>query len=345
VSNKQIAEDFPVSVWHAEVPLFRTALVPLYSLSKIVNRAGIKVVLTGEGSDEAFLGYDIFKETLLRQRWHSLSPMEKEASVSRLYPYLKHFNNENIRALMGVYNQFCREDEGLLSSHELRFNNSKFALRLLRNPSDGLGGINAYVNEHKQHLSALDPVRRTQWIEFKTLLAGYLLSSQGDRMSLANSVVSRSPFLDHHVVEFADSLPVDMRLKDGLQEKNILKLAYADGLPKEIVQRFKQPYRAPDAAPFIGYDRPEFVDAMLDKDRLSQLEFLDSEFCRRLANKLINSNPNAISPRENQAFVSLLSILFLDSFYVRNENRQFSKRLPKNLTRRIDGRVLGEVNG
>ena len=106
ISNRRIAEDFPISVWHAETPLFRTALVPLYSLSRVVNQAGIKVVLTGEGSDEIFLGYDIFKETLLRLQWNSLTQAEKEYRVSKLYPYLNFFNAKNVEALVGHYNKF-----------------------------------------------------------------------------------------------------------------------------------------------------------------------------------------------------------------------------------------------
>jgi asparagine synthase (glutamine-hydrolysing) len=347
VSNEQIAEDFPVSVWHAETPLFRTALVPLYSLSRLVNQAGIKVVLTGEGSDEAFLGYDIFKETYLRQRWDSLTQAEKETQVSSLYPYLKHFTKENARSLTGVYDQFCNGVDDPLFSHQLRYHNSKFVLRLVRGGAgSGMQGISNYAREQSDILSVLDPIRRTQWLEFKSLLAGYLLSSQGDRMSLANSVENRCPFLDHHVVEFADSLPQEMRLKRGYEEKHILKRAFADVLPANIVNRFKQPYRAPDAAPFIAKNRPEYIDSLLDERHLSSVEFLDADFCRRLTTKVLTAvRPEAISPRENQALVFLLSILLLDSYFVRNENSQFSKRRPVNFSRRIDGRTFARMTG
>jgi len=347
VSNELIAEDFPVSIWHAETPLFRTALVPLYSLSRLVNRAGIKVVLTGEGSDEAFLGYDIFKETYLRERWNSLTQTEKETQVAKLYPYLKHFTRANARSLAGVYDQFCNGADKLLFSHQLRYHNSKFALRLIRGGADnGMLGISNYAQEHGDILSGLDPIRRTQWLEFKSLLAGYLLSSQGDRMSLANSVENRCPFLDLNVVEFADSLPQEMRLRHGCEEKHILKRAFADILPANIVNRFKQPYRAPDAAPFIAAKRPEYVDWLLDEKRLSSIEFLDVDFCRRFAAKVLTAGrPEAMSPRENQALVSLLSILLLDSYFVRNENSQFSNRRPRNVSRRIDGRIFERIPG
>src|SRR4030095_8461767 len=66
VRHGDIARSFPEAMWHGEVPVFRTAFVPMFLLSKLVNDKGIKVVLTGEGSDESFLGYDIFKEAILR---------------------------------------------------------------------------------------------------------------------------------------------------------------------------------------------------------------------------------------------------------------------------------------
>ena len=89
-----------------------------------------------------------------------------------------------------------------------------------------------------------DPLSRGQWLEMTTLLAGYILASQGDRMLMANSVEGRFPFLDPDVVEFANALPARHKLF-GLDEKYLLKRAFADLVPDEIIHRPKQPYRAP----------------------------------------------------------------------------------------------------
>ena len=96
-----------------------------------------------------------------------------------------------------------------------------------------------------------DSLSRAQWIEMTTLLAGYILSSQGDRMLMANSVEGRFPFLDRDVVDFANQLPARHKLF-GLEEKYLLKLAFADLVSDEILTRPKQPYRAPDAASFFA---------------------------------------------------------------------------------------------
>ena len=90
---------------------------------------------------------------------------------------------------------------------------------------------------------------RAQYIEIKLFLSHYLLSTQGDRMAMANSVEGRYPFLDHRVVAFAFRLPPRYRLY-GLTEKFILKKAASGLVPQSIIARPKQPYRAPIGSVF-----------------------------------------------------------------------------------------------
>src|SRR5215203_3239622 len=89
------------------------------------------------------------------------------------------------------------------------------------------------------------PLAQDQYLEVHTLLSGYLLSSQGDRMLMANSVEGRFPFLDRRVAALAESLPAAYKLK-VLDEKHVLKRAAASLVPAAILERKKQPYRAPD---------------------------------------------------------------------------------------------------
>ena len=84
----------------------------------------------------------------------------------------------------------------------------------------------------------------------KTLLEGYLLSSQGDRMAMAHGVEGRFPFLDPRLVEWAFAIPVDWKL-NGYQQKFILRDAFRDELPDAITNRPKRPYMAPDLVAFI----------------------------------------------------------------------------------------------
>lgn len=341
VSNQAIADAFPQALWHAETPVFRTAFVPMYLLSRQVQAAGIKVVLTGEGADEIFLGYDIFKETLLRLQWSQLATAtEKQARLARLYPYLRHFQ-QNAATLVGVFDQFVHEQTPGLFSHEIRFSNSRFGLRLLTEPAhDGLASLRTLLTMHAEEFASFSPLQRAQWLEFKTLLAGYLLSSQGDRMSFANGVETRMPFLDPNVVHWAWSLPTDLKLKAETEEKYILKQAFVTELPPAILQRPKQPYRAPDAAAFLHEAQPDYLEAVLSAQELKKLGFIHLDFAQRLVQKVKQTPPDRISQRENQAFVFLLSLALLHrQMIVQPPVKPCARSIDALLVRRVDGRA------
>jgi asparagine synthase (glutamine-hydrolysing) len=95
-------------------------------------------------------------------------------------------------------------------------------------------------------------------------LSNYLLSSQGDRMAMANSIEGRFPFLDHRVVELAAKMPAKLRLS-GLNEKFILKQIARGQVPDQLVDRSKQPYRAPISRCFMCAEPPEYVPEMLSE--------------------------------------------------------------------------------
>ena len=312
ISNLEIAQFFPTALWHAEIPLFRTALVPMYLLSKKVNEKGLKVVLTGEGADESFLGYNIFKETILRSKWQSFSDEERQKLILQLYPYLSHFNKENAQALVGVFNRFSSDEKGKLFSHDMRFTNSLFSLKFLEEHKQPQDSLIEYLNQHIDDFDRFTNVEKAQCIEFNTLLSGYLLSSQGDRMSLANSVENRSPFLDYNIVEWAASLPEQYKLKH-FNEKYILKEAFKDIIPSTVSNRPKQPYRAPDARSFlINREKLDFLDLVFSVEELQKMPFIHSGRAGNFANKLLKTDPNKISPKYNQSFILLLSTALLN---------------------------------
>jgi len=126
ITHQHIVDHFPAAIYHAEVPAFRTAFIPMYLLSEEVRRQGIKVVLTGEGADEVFLGYNIFSEALLRSEWDTLDGQTRKARLSRLYPHLSHFDATHHAHLLGLYQQFSKESMPGLFSHEMRFQNGRF---------------------------------------------------------------------------------------------------------------------------------------------------------------------------------------------------------------------------
>ncbi len=341
VTNDHIRESFLSALWHAEVPVFRTAFVPMYLLSKMVQKEGIKVVLTGEGSDEFFLGYDLFKETLLRISWNSLSSEEKKSRLQILNPY-EEFFQENAPKLMALYDRSVDEKIPGLFSHETRFNSSSFNTRILSSLGDGLNCLKKYLDLHKDEFNHLTKLQKSQYLESRTMLAGYLLSTQGDRMSFSHGVESRLPFLDPNVVNFACSLPIDLKLRNDVEEKYILKQAFKGCIPKSVIEKSKHAYRSPDAAAFLHTDKPiDYLSCVLSENELKKIDFINSDFVLKLIEKLKNTPKNQISHRENQTFIFLLSTVLLYKNFIKSSMYKPSKPVvEKLLKRKIDGRKI-----
>jgi asparagine synthase (glutamine-hydrolysing) len=148
------------------------------------------------------------------------------------------------------------------------------------------------------------PFNRGEYVEARTLLPSYLLSSQGDRMLMANSVEGRFPFLDHRLIAFANALHPRHKMR-VLREKHLLREAMKADLPPSIAQRTKQPYRAPDAAAFLQGATPDYVNQLMGRECLAQYGYFDPDKVGRLVAKLQRARVNAA--RDNMAFVGILS--------------------------------------
>jgi asparagine synthase (glutamine-hydrolysing) len=307
IGHGSIAESFPDVLWHTETPLLRTAPVPMYHLAKLTRDSGIKVVLTGEGADELFLGYDLFKEVSVR-RFCLRQPTSvgRQRLLDRLYPELM---------AQGQGGEFWRRfflEAGApndpLFSHLPRFTLSARAKEFYAPEfKSGLGEIDV-LGELRGSL----PVRFFGWsslnqaayLEMTTLLSPYLLSSQGDRMAMAHGVEGRFPFLDHRLFEFAAALPTGSRLR-GLQEKEILRRWASHILPPRIKDRRKQPYRAPDAPSFFGANAPDWIGDHLNSDALRRVGVFSPTSVDGLVRRCRAGLATGF--RENQAIVGVLS--------------------------------------
>ena len=207
-------------------------------LSGLVREQGYKVVLTGEGADEVLGGYDLFKEApgpplLARQPDSAARPQ----LLRRLYPYLKHSP-----ASGGL---FAKRSSAKAWSTSAAVVRPRAALERPRPTPvllEGAGRRGGRWSPSPRSSPAAgghgrwSPMARDQYVEAHTLMPGYLLSSQGDRMAMAHSVEGRFPFLDHRVIEFANRLPPRYKLM-GLTEKYLLKRAHARHLPPATVAR------------------------------------------------------------------------------------------------------------
>jgi asparagine synthase (glutamine-hydrolysing) len=274
-SDADIAKLFPDIVWHSEMPLLRTAPVPMFLLSKLVKSNNIKVVMTGEGADEMLGGYNIFKEMLVRRFWARQPDSRlRPLLLKKLYPYLAQLSGMSPSALKMFYGYKLQNLDSVVYSHFLRWKNTSKIRKLMQKDISGDFLIDQVEKELSATLLPKSHLARAQYIESKIFMSGYLLSSQGDRVAMGNSIEGRYPFLDHRVMAFANSLPDDFKLR-GLNEKVLLKHQFKNRLPQSIIARSKQAYRAPLAAPFLAKEAPAYVRELLSPEFTREVEIFD----------------------------------------------------------------------
>lgn len=348
VGRKDIADVFPDVVYHAERPLLRTAPAPLFLLSRLVRESGIKVVLTGEGADEMFAGYDLFREGKVRRFWgREPDSAIRPRLLERLYPYLAR-SPVTQRAMAEEFFGRGREqwaEPGF--SHRTRWQPAAALQRLftadLRREANRLDVTERLLAALPGDFRQWSFLAQDQYLEVRTLLSGYLLSSQGDRMLMAHSVEGRFPFLDVDLVELANSLPPSYKLR-GLDEKHVLKRAAAGLVPEEILRRPKQPYRAPDALAFVGHGSPDWVAEVVSERAVAEAGVFDPTAVGRLWSKC-RSHPvgEQFSNADNMALVGVLSTGLLFEQLVRGAPARSARIQFQTFVDRLPARDAGDA--
>ena len=319
---QNIAESFFDVIRHIERPIVRTAPTPLYLLSGLVRQNNFKVVLTGEGSDEILGGYDIYKETLIRRFWARQPESSWRPSIlRRLYPTLPISGARAYLFMEQFYKVGLTDYDQYHYSHMPRINTVRQIKTLfsaeVRKQINGHDAVAAYGNDLPDDFSNWHHLSRAQWLESRSLLAGYLLSSQGDRVSAAHSIEGRFPFLDHRLVEFAATIPPGYKIR-GLKEKFVLKRAMLNDVPPEIRDRVKQPYMAPDSNCFVQSDSPEYVNEMFSPGLVAKAGLFSQKPLDRLVQKCRRLSGSHLSFRDNMAFVGTLSTQLLWYHFIEN---------------------------
>jgi asparagine synthase (glutamine-hydrolysing) len=306
IGQREIADALPATVWHAETPMLRTAPAPMYLLSKLVRDSGIKVVLSGEGADEVFLGYELFKETLLRHTALAGAGREAQSGFAQLYPELP--SRLRNAGLWGDFFVRAGPADDPLFSHLPRFGLSSRIRRFYSPEFHAEVGDFDPLDELRSALPASfvewSPLGRAAWLEMQTLLSPYLLATQGDRMAMAHGVELRVPFLDHRLVEFAAALPDASKL-NGTQDKAILREWAAGVLPPSAAQRPKHAYRAPVVAPLLGAGAPEWVRDLLSPDEVRRTGVFSPAAVDGLVRRCANAQREG--ELERQALVAIVT--------------------------------------
>jgi len=323
-SQADIGRTFPEVIWHTETPILRTAPAPLFLLSRLVRDSGYKVVVTGEGADEMLAGYNIFKEALIRQFWARQPDSEfRPLLLHKLYPYLPLMQRAGRNVLRTFFGYHLGNTADPIYSHTLRWRNTgrikQFFSPAMREQIGNYNAVDDLRGRLGPRLQNWPLLSRAQYLETNIFMSGYLLSSQGDRMAMAHSVEGRYPFLDHRLIEFCAHLPPRFKLR-GLTEKLLLKRAVQDKLPNAIVQRSKQPYRAPIASSFCGPETLDATQELLSAAAVEAAGVFSSPAAARLLRKAQSGRP--LSETEGMALVGILSTQLVHRLFCQEFHQQ-----------------------
>ena len=317
-----IEAGFEASIYHSEIPILRTAPTPIKGLAKQVSHQGIKVVLTGEGADEILGGYDIFKESKIRQFWaRQPNSQWRWQLFNKLYDYLDKGVSRNPAYVRNFFGKGLDNPDHPFFSHLPRWQTTgtcqQFFRADIQETIKNFSPLDALAGNLPKDFSNWHWLNRAQYLEAHTLLSNYLLPSQSDRMLMAHSVEGRYPFLDHQLVEFCNQLHPRLKIR-GLKEKWLLKQAMKGRIPDSVLKRTKQPFRAPDSSSFFSTTNSPstsqnkatqasqgLIEKYCNQEKLAAYGYFDETKVKLLINKL--SAGRNLNQRDNMALVGILS--------------------------------------
>jgi asparagine synthase (glutamine-hydrolysing) len=347
-TSADIAAALPDVVWHAEQPLVRTAPVPMYLLSRLVSANGFRVAMTGEGADEWFAGYSLFKEDRVRRFWaRQPGSQMRPALLGRLHPEIGRDLARQSPYWRAFFGRGLEETDDLLYSHGPRWRTAAWANRLLsqdiRAEATEAASYRAVLDELPDGFDRWSPLARAQTLEIQTFLSSYLLVAQGDRVGLGHAVELRYPFLDMNVVDLASRLPDRHKLL-GLRDKLVLRRAASRLLRPEVAARQKQPYRAPLASVLRAFGRESVVPDLLSPEAIERIGLLDVGAAGRLIAQARRIDRRPPGEREEMAMIGVITMQiwgerFLERFgpSVAAATEAYRVRPPRILERHPDG--------
>jgi asparagine synthase (glutamine-hydrolysing) len=282
VTPSDFFEALPKLVWHEDEPLAHPSSVALYFVSRLASEH-VKVVLTGEGSDELLAGYARYRKTILNlglgNRYQDLAPA-----------FVKNAIREGIKSLsMGSKIKQKLSRTFLTLSPEIEtiyFDNFAVFPRALQHklltPAalDQVGEIDPYAEVTRALIEtdAKSLLDRLLYADIKTYLHELLMKQ--DQMSMATSIESRVPFLDHKLVEYTCSLPERLKLRGGTT-KYILRESMKGILPEAILSRSKMGFPVPIGTWFRGSYR-SVIDEYVLSDRARSRNIFSPDFVQEL---------------------------------------------------------------
>jgi asparagine synthase (glutamine-hydrolysing) len=278
MDRSKLVTAYPELVVAAEAPVIDTSCAALMRLAGTVHEQGYKVVLTGEGADEALAGYVWFKT---QQRRDQVVRLLGEGPIAGIWNLVLASMGGGRRgrpprqAMRGV--RTAQQDlyEAIGQAKPTFYTDSMW---------EQLGDYSPYADLSltNDRISRWHPLNQSLYVGYKTMLAGLLMIPKGDRIAMHNSVEARYPFLDDDVISFCSQLAPEYKLR-GRTEKWILRQVAAKTLPQRIAQRPKTMFRASRAKTFVGEHRPAWVDQLLSAESLKKTGYFRPDVVARMA--------------------------------------------------------------
>ena len=281
LNANDLYDHFVKTLWHTERTIYNTLGVAKYLMSQQVHEAGYKVVMTGVGSDELFAGYPAFRKDMFlhgldhlpeveRVEWQELleknNALFKGAMLAR-----EEFVSDAFNKKMG-FTPSCVQPWLSCSSVALPLMSAEKRQQVEHyDPSEAIADTLDETMLEGRH-----PLDRAQYVWIKTMLEGQILTWGGDRVDMANSMEARPAFLDHHLAEYAFTVPPHLRIK-GNKEKYVLREAMKGLLPETLYKREKFAFMAPPAHtdPEKWKAVEKLAEQFLSKDAVESAGLLD----------------------------------------------------------------------
>lgn len=283
------------AVYHSEHPLKETYNTASLALSEAAKEKNIKVVLSGEGADEWFAGYPGYKFDKFRTRQNrAITPgtlYEKEINK-------KIWGDENFNYEMNQY-AFRKVKKELYSGsiNEIFAEIDSFEHKIV----------------NKDRLKNRDPVHRRSYLDYKLRLVNHLIADHGDRMAYANSVEARYPFLDKDLVEFVETIPPGLKLRE-FDEKYILKKFAMTRVPEEIIKREKFAFHAP-GSPYLLRRDIEYINDLLSYETIDRQGYFNPGTIEKLKKQYMAEGFSLGIPYEIDLLIIVMTFgIFLEVF-------------------------------
>ena len=304
MAKADMAHTLPKIIEHLDEPMSDAACVPVYFMSQLA-RESVTVVLTGEGADELFGGYIYYGYGRLQNIYRFIPRLVREEMIERVFKalpkytpgknYIKKLSLDPYQRYMGWNAVFKPEEkDGLYGP----------GLKNILLKDEGWNRLYWYFADKKA-----DPLEILLNFDINVLLPDDFLMKT-DRMSMAHSLEARVPYLDHKLVEFAMSLPADLKVRKAT-EKFILKKAYEGILPKSIVDRKKHGFDVPIAY-WLKNELKGMTDELLSDENIKKRGYFNPGYIRQLI-KEFRAGKN-VSPRKiwNLMSLELWHQIFID---------------------------------